>query len=104
MNVGGRELYTANITQGVAIYHLNLRMFFRVIVQYVDYDYNPENYTFPVDPEFKHFFSQLLFSYQLNPRTVLFLGYSDNYQGNQDYSLARSDRTIFMKIGYSWQL
>ena len=104
MNVGGHELYTANITQGQAIYHLNLRMFFRAIVQYVAYDYNPGNYTFPVDPEFKHFFSQWLFSYKLNPRTVLFLGYSDNALGNQDYPLARSDRTIFMKVSYSWQM
>ncbi len=104
MSVDDRELYTANITQGQAIYHLNARTFFRVILQYVDYGYNAANYTFPVDPEYKHFFSQLLFSYKLNPRTVLFLGYTDNARGNQDYSLARSDRTIFMKLGYSWQI
>ena len=104
MNVGGRELYTANITQGSAIFHLNARTFLRAIVQYVDYDYNAANYTFPVEPEYKHFFSQLLFSYKLNPRTVLFLGYSDNAQGNQEHSLARYDRTIFMKVGYSWQI
>jgi hypothetical protein len=104
MNVGGRELYTANIAQGSAIYHLSVRMFFRAIVQYVDYRYNVGNYTFALDPVFKHFFSQFLFSYKLNPRTVLFLGYTDNAQGNQDYRLARSDRTIFMKVGYSWQM
>jgi hypothetical protein len=32
------------------------------------------------------------------------LGYSDNAQGNQDYRLARSDRTVFMKVSYSWQI
>jgi hypothetical protein len=32
------------------------------------------------------------------------LGYSDNSQGNQDYRLARSDRTVFMKVSYSWQI
>jgi len=104
MNVGGRELYTANITQGSAIYHLNTTTFFRAIVQYVDYEYNVGNYTFAVDPEYRHFFSQLLFSYTLNPRTVMFLGYTDNARGNQDYSLARTDRTVFMKVSYSWQL
>jgi len=104
MNVGDRELYTANISQGQAIYHLNARTFLRAIVQYVDYDYNVSNYTFAIDPEYKHFFSQLLFSYKLNPRTVLFLGYSDNARGNQEYSLARSDRTLFMKVSYSWQI
>ncbi len=104
MSVNDRELYTANISQGSVIYHLNARMFFRVIAQYVDYDYNAGNYIFTVDPEYKHFFSQLLLSYKLNPRTVLFLGYTDNARGNQVYALARSDRTVFMKVSYSWQL
>jgi hypothetical protein len=104
MVVEGRELYTANISQGQAIYHLNARTFLRAIVQYVAYDYNVANYTFTIDPEYKHFFSQFLFSYKLNPRTVLFLGYSDNALGTQDYRLTRSDRTIFMKVSYSWQL
>ncbi len=104
MEVDGRKLYTANITQGQAIFHLNLRTFFRAIVQYVDYRYNPANYTFPIDPEFRRLFSQLLFSYRLNPRTVFFLGYSDNARGSQDFRLTRSDRTVFMKVSYSWQM
>jgi len=56
------------------------------------------------DPEHRHVFSQLLFSCRLNPRTVLFLGYTDNARGDQDVRLARTDRTIFMKVSYSWQL
>jgi len=104
MKVNGAELYTANITQGKVIYHLNLRMFLRAVAQYVDYRYNVSSYTFPIDPEFRHFFSQFLFSYKLNPRTVLFLGYSDNARGTQDYRLTRSDRAIFMKVSYSWQI
>jgi hypothetical protein len=104
MNVGGWELFTANITQGGAIFHLSARIFLRAIIQYVAYDYNVENYTFPVDSEFRHFFSQLLFSYRINPRTVLFLGYSDNARGDQNMSLAKYDRTIFMKVSYSWRI
>lgn len=104
MNVEGRELYTARIAQGKAIYHLNLRVLLRAIVQYVDYRYNVSHYTFPVDPVYKDFFSQFLFSYQLNPRTVLFLGYSDNALGTRDYRLTKSERTIFMKVSYSWQI
>jgi hypothetical protein len=104
LDVEGRELYTANITQAKVIYHINLRMFLRVIGQYVDYRYNAANYTFPVDPVYRHFFSQFLFSYKLNPRTVFFLGYSDNALGTREYRLTRSDRTIFMKVSYSWQI
>ncbi len=104
MRVGGAELYTAHITQGSAIFHLNLRAFFRAIVQYVDYRYNAANYAFPVEPEVQRFFSQLLFSYKLNPRTVFFLGYSDNALGTREFPLTRSDRTLFMKVSYSWQM
>jgi hypothetical protein len=104
LEVNGAELFTANITQAKVIFHINLRMFLRAIGQYVDYRYNVANYTFPVDPEFKHFFSQLLFSYKLNPRTVLFLGYSDNALGTPSYRLTRADRTVFMKVSYSLQM
>ena len=104
MTVGGERLYVADILQGSFILHFNSRAFFRSILQYVDYRYNASNYTFPIDSEYRTFFTQLLFSYKINPRTVLFLGYSDNSLGNENYRLTRSDRTFFLKIGYAWQL
>jgi len=79
-------------------------MFIRSIFQYVNYDYNIENYSYELDPRYEHLFTQILFSYKINPQTVFFLGYSDNYLGNQDINLTRSDRTFFMKIGYAWTL
>ena len=109
MNVNHQSLYTSNITQGSLIFHLNARIFFRGILQYVDYRYNMANYTFEIDPRYQELFTQLLFSYRLNPRTVLFLGYTDNSeghcqdQGNHEFRLTRKDRTFFMKISYSWQ-
>ncbi len=103
MNAAGQALYTAHISQGSIIYHLNTRVFLRAILQYVHYDYNIENYTFPIDSKYKSFFAQILFSYRFNPRTVVFLGYTDNYLGNQEVSLTQTDRTLFLKIGYSWQ-
>ena len=103
MNAAGQRLYTANISQGTIIYQFNTRTFFRSILQYVNYDYNTDNYLFELNPEYKHLFVQLLFSYKLNPRTVLFLGYTDNYDGNQDYPITRSNRTFFLKLGYDWQ-
>jgi hypothetical protein len=104
MTVQDARLYTANITQSTAVYQFNVRTFFRAILQYVDYDYNPNNYTFPIDSRYKRFFTQVLFSYKINARTVLFLGYSDNYFGSQKYRLTQSDRTFFVKLGYAWVL
>lgn len=103
MDAGGDHLYTANISQGSLIFHLNTKIFVRAILQYVDYRYNVDNYTFPIDPEYRNFFTQFLFSYRLNPRTVVFLGYSDNYLGTYEVNLTQTDRTFFLKIGYSWQ-
>ena len=104
MNVQDVRLYNANISQLTAVYQFNVRTFFRSIIQFVNYNYNPSNYTFDIDSEYKRFFTQLLFSYKINPRTVLFLGYSDNYQGDQDIKLTQSNRTFFVKLGYAWVL
>lgn len=98
------RLYTANINQLKTVYQFTKRSFLRTILQYLYYDYNTDLYTFPIDPEYKSLFSQTLFSYKINPQTVLFLGYSDNYFGDQDLSLRQTDRTFFAKIGYAWVL
>jgi hypothetical protein len=102
MSVQDAHLYTANISGLSAVYQFNVRAFFRAIVQYVYYDYNPSNYTFEIESEYKRLFTQLLFSYKINPRIVLFIGYSDNSFGGDDFSLTQSDRTFFIKMGYAW--
>jgi hypothetical protein len=107
VDVDGGELLAVNITQMKAVYQLNIRSFFRAILQYTDLSFDPDLYTASeVDPDSEHLFSQLLFAYKLNPQTVLFLGYSDNQLGGElaDGSvvdLTRSDRTLFFKVGYA---
>ncbi len=69
-------------------------------------------YADPIDTRAKGLFKQLLFSYKLNPRTVLFLGYSDNAMGGvfdswlgpDRVGMTPTDRTFFLKIGYAWQI
>ncbi len=108
----GETIYTANLAQAKAVWNFNVRSFVRVIVQYQVLRQNPAQYAFPVDPLSRGLFTQLLFSYKLNPRTVLFLGYSDNaLGGNFDswlgpgrVAMTRTDRTFFLKIGYAWQI
>jgi len=81
-------------------------MFVRAILQYKDYDRNLDLYTEPDDyeSETKKLFSQFLFSYKINPHTVFFLGYSDNYYGDRDVNFTQTNRTIFTKIGYALTL
>lgn len=104
LDIDEGRLYTANISQVKTVYQFTKRAFLRTILQYVYYDYNTDLYTFTIDPEYKSVFSQTLFSYKINPQTVLFLGYSDNYFADQDLSFRQTDRTFFAKIGYAWVL
>jgi hypothetical protein len=55
-------------------------------------------------PQSRDFFTQLLFSYKINPQTVFYLGYSDSSFGDDRIDLLRADRTLFLKIGYAWLL
>jgi len=101
LNVNAGKLYTANLSNIRLVYQFNRRAFLRTILQYADYQYNSDLYLNPRDPEYKHFFSQVLFSYKINPQTVLFLGYSDDYYGYSEIPLKQNNRTFFMKIGYA---
>jgi len=101
LNVEQGRLYTANLSNFHFVYQFNRRAFLRTIFQYVYYKYNSGLYSFSIDPKFKHLFTQILFSYKINPQTVLFLGYSDDYYGYLQIPLTQSNRTFFLKIGYA---
>ncbi len=100
-NVSGEQLYTANVSFLRFVYYFSKRIFFRSILKYVHYKYNSGLYSFPIDPLYKHLFSQVLLSYEINPRTVVYLGYSDDHYGYQHIRLTQSNRTFFVKLGYA---
>ncbi|MFC1528942.1 DUF5916 domain-containing protein [Candidatus Latescibacterota bacterium] len=112
LDVDGGRLYTANVSNFRVEYQFTSRMFFRTNLQWTDYRRNASLYNYDVDPKTNKLFSQLLFSYKINPRTVFFLGYSDNYQNRNyrddrrivDDSLIQTNRAIFTKIGYAFML
>ena len=102
--VQGDRLYLANVSQARFIYQFNPRMFVRSILQHVDIRRNQELYLDEIDPTSRRLFTQFLFSYKVNARTVFYLGYSDNHRAYQDIPFTQSNRTLFMKIGYAWVL
>ena len=59
-------------------------------------------YVDPVDMRTRDLGVQLLYSYKVNPQTVLFLGYTDTRRGFEGSDLEEVDRTFFFKIGYAW--
>ncbi|HEX7708851.1 MAG TPA: DUF5916 domain-containing protein [Thermoanaerobaculia bacterium] len=104
LDVDGGQLFTANLTELRATYQLNVRTFVRWIGQHLDVERDPSLYTFETDARSTDFFNQLLFSYKINPVTVLFLGYSDIHTGNAQIDLTQQSRTVFFKVGYAWQV
>ncbi|MCP4573071.1 MAG: carbohydrate binding family 9 domain-containing protein [bacterium] len=102
LDVDDGRLYTANVTEARLVYQINRRAFVRAILQRAIYDRNAAVYSANAGVDETSLLSQLLFSYKLNPRTVLFLGYADNYYGQDGQDPEQTDRTVFAKIGYAW--
>jgi hypothetical protein len=101
LEVDDGRLYTANISYFRTAYQFTKRAFLRAILQYEDYDYNTDLYTDGRESRERQFASQILFSYKLNPQTVLYLGYSDGHEGTGSADLVQSERTFFAKVGYA---
>lgn len=106
LDVPGGRLFTANLTQLSTVYQWNTRTFLRAILQYTDVERTRELYVAldpeDVEPRTERLFTQLLFSYKLNPQTVFFLGYSDESRSAERIDLTRANRTFFLKLGYAW--
>jgi len=101
---GGQQLFEANLSQARVVYQFNRRTFLRLITQYTDVTRDPSLYEDVVNASDTTLFHQLLFSYTVNPQTVLFLGYSETQDSENDASLIDTDRAIFLKIGYAFVL
>jgi hypothetical protein len=99
---GSEKTLDAGLSELRLAYNFNVRSFARVILQYLD---DHSDLTVPPGHS-RSLFSQLLYSYKLNPQTVFFLGYSDN-RGNdfrRNIPIEQTDRTFFLKIGYALAL
>jgi hypothetical protein len=99
----GAQIFDAGVYDLRLTWQFSRRSFLRLTAQYTDIDQNADEYTFDVDANTRYMGRELLFSYKINPQTVFFLGYSDNFFENDDLlKLEETDRTWFMKIGYAW--
>ena len=104
LDVDEGRLFNAQLSELRAVYQFNVRTFVRAIVQYTDIKRNPDLYLNGTEARTQELFPQFLFSYKLNPQTVLFVGYSSSQFGDENVNLVEFDRTLFVKVGYSWAL
>jgi len=102
LDVDEGRLFEANLSRLALRYQFNSRTQVRLISQYLDVDRDPALYRDPVRERTEQLAQQLLFSWKLNPQTVVFAGYSDTSVGDATLDLTRVSRTLFLKLGYAW--
>ncbi|MFL5446284.1 MAG: DUF5916 domain-containing protein [Myxococcales bacterium] len=90
----GDRIFDVDIAQSRIVYQFNVRTFVRAVVQYQDFNRGAVNE--------KDVFGQFLFSYKLNPQTVLFAGYDDTRFGENGIDITQTDRSFFLKVGYAF--
>jgi hypothetical protein len=104
----GAPVVTAHLPQLRAVYNLSARAFLRAIVQYRLTVNNPDAYRDPMEDRRENLFTQLLFAYEANPQTLLYLGYWDGRDGltaldGSVVPLTLTSRTFFVKASYAWR-
>ena len=105
----GEAILDASVVDARLTWQFSVRSFLRMTIQHSSVDRNLSIYNVDVvddyDAKSRNVGRQLLYSYKINPQTVFFLGYSDQYvDEDQLDGLTVSDRSLFLKIGYAWNL
>jgi len=92
LDVIGDTDFEEDIVNFRAAYQLNINSSIRLTLQgYKEGDY-------------REVASQLLYSYQVDPFTLFFFGYSDDFRTTDFDQLRKTDKTLFMKFSYAWQM
>jgi len=104
LDVPGGRLFTESLSEARIVYTFNVRTFVRLILQYRNVTRDPALFPVPVEPQWDRLFMQLLASYKLNPKTVAYVGYTDDFEGRRNLNLTQTNRTFFFKLGYAWTL
>ena len=69
--------------------------------QYVEIDRNQLAYGLEVPGRTEDIATQFLASYNLNPKSLVLVGYSDGHSSIDEIELTQTGRTFFLKIGYA---
>jgi hypothetical protein len=108
LDVPGGELFNAKLYDLRFGYQFSTRSRLSLTLQTTDIDRNPLLYTHEdddgIDRTFKSLGTPLIYSYKINPLSLVYLGYSDRgFQDDELSSIKKEERTIFAKFSYMWQ-
>lgn len=98
----GQPILDARVVDAQLTWQIDYRGSLSVTLQQQDVVRNPSAYAQTVMPRSTDLGSEFTWSWQLNPKTELNLGYSDDYADNIEISaLVEPDRSWFMNVGYA---
>lgn len=104
LRVAEGELYRAFVADVKVMVHLSVRSFLRLLTQLEKVQTHPQLYPDPPQRLAKTWNHQLLFAYKVNPQTLLYLGASHGAEGNQPGRAVTTQRSLFLKVSYNWQV
>ncbi|WP_395374644.1 DUF5916 domain-containing protein [Marinicella sp. W31] len=102
----GGDVFLANQTDVRLSYQFNIRQRLRLALIRTNIQRDLVLYEDPedVNASDESISTQLIYSYKVNPRTLLFLGYSDFGLNNDDVdSFTRTNKTLFAKFSYAFK-
>lgn len=102
--VAGGELYRAWVGELRVVYYFNVRSFLRLLTQHSYLRTYPWRFPEPPEPLSREWRHQLLFAYKLSPQTLLYVGAGDEEAGNHQVAAATTQRSLFLKLSYQWQI
>jgi uncharacterized protein DUF5916 len=97
------RLFTATVERLRATYTVSSRLFLRAIAQYEQTTRDPSLYVDAVAAKDGTFDGSLLFAYKLNWQTVMFLGWGDTREIDDNATLQKKERQVFLKVSYAFQ-
>ncbi|MFK8014817.1 MAG: DUF5916 domain-containing protein [Gammaproteobacteria bacterium] len=103
-SLDGQRVFSAHLTDARVTWQFNNRSLLRLVVQHQDVNRDTRQYVDDdVESRSRSLSTQLLYSYKVNPQTVVFLGYSDGAEdGDVLTRFEKTNRTLFAKVGYAW--
>lgn len=87
---GGDRVYNINIISQRISFQISRTLTLRLITDYNDY--------------YKDLYNSILFSWELRPGTVFYLGIDDNQEQDDSGIFRRQGRYIFIKFSYWWRI
>lgn len=97
-------IFNAKLLDTRISYHFGINSSLKFSVIYFDIEHNKANNPLAeVMAQEKELSTQLIYTYQLNPQTAFYLGYSDlHFQDDYLFKFEQERKTFFSKISYAW--